>query len=115
MLPISIWTRLGIYGVCLGMIFLGALRLYDNGFNAGVNDSQVKIDKANADAAKAQADLQARSDLRAELENSGLGKQMQALQGKVGKLLTSGIPQYSKSLPSDCIYDDERVKDANAE
>ena len=97
------------------MIFLAALRLYDNGFNAGVADSKVKIDEANAKFLKAQADLQARGDLRAELENSGLGKQMKGLQVKVGQLLTIGIPHYSKALPADCVFDEERIKDANAE
>lgn len=113
---ISIWTRLGIYAVCVAAIFLGALRLHEDGYNAGVASATAQVTAANDKADRANKAAQAASDLKASADNAILTSKMDTILSRLKGLnapVVVGKP--TTKLASDCIYDDARIKWANEE
>lgn len=110
---VSIWTRLGIYGIIIGAVLLGALRLHEDGYNSGVADSQLKIIEANAKASAADARAQAASDAQAAPQNNAIDASIAQLQSNVQKILSRQSAAAAKPLPSDCLFDQARIDETN--
>lgn len=111
---VSIWTRLGIYGIIIGAIVLGALRLHEDGYNSGVADTQIKIDQANAKVIAAEAKAQAISDATAGTQNGAIDASIAQIQNSVQKILSvQSAAAKAKPLPADCIFDQDRIDETN--
>ena len=110
----TIWTKLGVVGICVGMILLAALRLYDNGYSAGEESAQAKIAAANKKADDAQLHAQQLSDQLASTKNGATDAKISAINANVNKLLHNQSVAAAKApLPKDCIFDQGRIDETN--